>query len=108
MRFDREGDPEADGQAQTRGDAEANTEADAEAHADADTDADAQRRHAESHAEPDPTPNPADQVLPPNPVETPPPLAERSDQGLRITDVPPSQGLIDTIVGSIAGAFFGG
>jgi uncharacterized protein YkwD len=57
---------------------------------------------------PDPTPNPADQVLPPNPEETPPPLATVSTQGLRITDVPPSQGLIETIVGSIAGAFFGG
>ena len=45
---------------------------------------------------------------PPSPDETPPPLAEQSDQGLRITDRAPSQGLIETIVGSIAGAFFGG
>ena len=57
---------------------------------------------------PDPTPDPADQVLPPNPIETPPPLAEQSDQGLRISDRPPSLGLIETIVGSVAGAFFGG
>jgi hypothetical protein len=41
-------------------------------------------------------------------VETPPPMAALSSQGLRITDVPPSRGLIETIVGSVAGAFFGG
>jgi uncharacterized protein YkwD len=57
---------------------------------------------------PDPTPDPADQDLPPEPIETPPPLAEQSNQGLRISDRPPSLGLIDTIVGNIAGAFFGG
>ena len=53
----------------------------------------------------DPTPDPADQVLPPS---TAPPDLAVSDHGLRISDIAPAMGLIDTIVGSITGAFFGG
>jgi uncharacterized protein YkwD len=53
----------------------------------------------------DPTPDPGASTLPP--ASAPPELA-LSDHGLRISDSAPSLGLIETIVGSIAGAFFGG
>ncbi len=56
----------------------------------------------------DPTPDPGALAPQPPPEATAPPFAAESDQGLRITDSAPSLGLIETIVGSIAGAFFGG
>ena len=53
----------------------------------------------------DPTGDPGDEV--PRSA-TAPPVAMLGDHGLRISDAAPSQGLIETIVGTIAGAFFGG
>jgi len=53
----------------------------------------------------DPTPDPADQHLPPGSA---PPEVVLADHGLRIRDDAPAQGLIETIVGNITGAFFGG
>jgi outer membrane biosynthesis protein TonB len=53
----------------------------------------------------DPTFDPADRTLP---TATAPPAIAVSDHGLRIADTAPQLGLIETIVGSITGAFFGG
>jgi uncharacterized protein YkwD len=53
----------------------------------------------------DPTPDPADRTFVP---ATAPPVIALSDHGLRIADTAPNLGLIETIVGSITGAFFGG
>ena len=63
---------------------------------------------------PDRTPHPGDRPPPPGPSEPPEtadpperPAAALAVQGLRITDQAPGRGLIETIVGSITGSFFG-
>ncbi len=61
---------------------------------------------------PTPNPEPADPTVDPGDQvprsATAPPVVALGDHGLRISDSAPSQGLIETIVGDIAGAFFGG
>jgi len=66
---------------------------------------------------PAPTPTPAHDTTGPEtpPVDgtvpaepTPAPTSRVAGLGLRVTDSPVDRGLIETIVGSIAGAFFGG
>ena len=87
---------------------------------------------AKPHATPKPTPRPTPKPTPtPTPTPTPapphdlqeptfdpgdvtfppataPPVVAVADHGLRIADTAPTLGLIETIVGSITGAFFGG
>ena len=58
---------------------------------------------------PDRTPHPADRTSPPEKPEKPErPAAALAGQGLRITDRAPGRDLIETIVGTITGSFFGG
>jgi len=58
---------------------------------------------------PDPTPHPRDHTSPSEPPDKPDQSsAALPGQGLRITDPAPDRGLIETIVGNIAGSYFGG